>query len=116
MVTPAKSKLGQDNKKQLVKAVAIVVAIKHRRMILPQDRSNFFTKYPPKNVPPPPVGIKVPMVIQQLSSYNVISIVSSRVLVTLAFEYRILIEHWLSEHWLLTYSNDNSCLAKTTIC
>uniref|UniRef100_A0A1A9WM47 Peptidase S1 domain-containing protein n=1 Tax=Glossina brevipalpis TaxID=37001 RepID=A0A1A9WM47_9MUSC len=61
---PANSKLGHDNRKQLVNAVAVAVAIRQNLMMSAQERSNFFIKYPPKNVPPPPVGIVIRPIIK----------------------------------------------------
>lgn len=55
-VMPAKCIFGHEMKKQTVKHVAIAVEIKHILMIPEQAKLNFFTKYPPRNVPPPPAG------------------------------------------------------------
>lgn len=49
---PAKCMFGHEIKKQTVKQVAIAVETKHILMIPEQAKLNFFTKYPPKKVPP----------------------------------------------------------------
>lgn len=62
-VIPAKCIFGHEMKKQIVKQVAIAVDTKHILMIPEQAKLNFFTKYPPRNVPPPPAGTVISPII-----------------------------------------------------
>lgn len=55
-MTPAKFRFGHDRKKQIVKRAANIDAIMQNLIVPEQQSFSFFTKYPPRKVPPPPAG------------------------------------------------------------
>lgn len=55
-VTPANGWFGQFSKKQKVNNIPAAVATTQSLIIPLQDKENRLTKYPPRNVPPPPAG------------------------------------------------------------
>ena len=48
--------VGQERKKHTVNRAAKIVAKRQNLMMPEQERWSFFTRYPPRNVPPPPAG------------------------------------------------------------